>query len=281
MVKIKQQLVASRAKTSRGTNRRKYIPIHETANPSNGANAQAPSNLQTRGFAASWHYTVDDNQAIQSFPHSVRCWHSGDGTGAGNFESIGIEICVNSDGDFIKAFVNAAELVKKIMKDENIPLSNVVQHNKWSGKNCPTNLRNGSKGISWSNFLRMLSEDVVGQASNPVSKPIISKPAATVKPKPTDKPKQAEHLTVDGYEGVKTISAEQRYWGTYVDGKVSRPSPMIRRRQAWLGVTVDGYEGPITISAEQRRYGLIADGKISSPSPLIKERQRRLNKCPL
>lgn len=87
-----------------------------------------------------------------------------------------------------------------------------------------------------------------------------------------------ENLVVDGYAGVATISAEQRYWGTPVDGKISRPSVMIKKRQAWLGVKVDGYEGPDTLKAEQKKYGLIADGKISSPSPLIKERQRRLNR---
>lgn len=75
--------------------------------------------------------------------------------------------------------------------------------------------------------------------------------------------------------------AEQRYWGTPVDGVISKPSTMIRRRQAMLGVKQDGYEGPITIKAEQRRYGTPRDGKISRPSAMIKERQRRLNngKC--
>lgn len=152
MVKINKQLVSSRAKTYNGTNGRKYITIHETANTGKGANAQAHANLQSNGFSESWHYSVDDKQAIQSFPHSVRCWHAGDGKGNGNYNSIGIEICVNSDGNFKKATDNAAALTKKIMKEENIPLENVVQHNKWSGKNCPTFLRSGSKGIDWSDF---------------------------------------------------------------------------------------------------------------------------------
>lgn len=195
MVVIKQQLVTSRAKTSSGTNGRKYITIHETANTSRGANAQAHANLQTNGFSASWHYTVDDKLAIQSFPHNVRCWHSGDGTGSGNFGSIGIEICVNSDGDFGKAVDNAAELVRKIMADEGIPIDNVVQHNRWSGKNCPTNLRNGSKGVNWVDFLRKVGSSQVDQASKPVVKP---KPSAPAKPKPAPstpaKPKTATSI---------------------------------------------------------------------------------------
>src|SRR5699024_12408217 len=71
--------------------------------------------------------------------------------------AIGIEICVNSDGNFYKAVQNAAELTKRIVKQEGIPLGSVVQHNHWSGKNCPTNLRNGNKGVSWSDFKRMVS----------------------------------------------------------------------------------------------------------------------------
>lgn len=168
MVAIKQQLVASRAKTYAGTNGRKFITIHETANTSKGADAQRHANLQTNGFSASWHWQVDDKQAIQSFSHGVRCWHAGDGKGPGNYNSIGIEICVNSDSDFKKAIQNAAKLIHKIMKDENIPIENVVQHNKWSGKNCPTNLRSGSKGIKWLdliNVVRMVGNEVEKEES--------------------------------------------------------------------------------------------------------------------
>jgi len=42
---------------------------------------------------------------------------------------------------------NAAELVAKLMKDEGIPISNVVQHNYFSGKNCPRNMQESK--ISW------------------------------------------------------------------------------------------------------------------------------------
>lgn len=157
-MQIKQQLVTSRAKTYSGINTCKYITIHETANKDKGADAQRHATLQSNGFSASWHYQVDDKQAIQSYPDTVRCWHAGDKTGPGNYSSIGIEICVNSDGDFKKAVANAVELVKVLMARHNIPIGNVVQHNKWSGKNCPTNLRNGSKGVTWSEFIAMVKQ---------------------------------------------------------------------------------------------------------------------------
>lgn len=35
----------------------------------------------------------------------------------------------------------------------NTQTSKVVQHNHWSGKNCPRNLRSGSKGVTWKSFI--------------------------------------------------------------------------------------------------------------------------------
>lgn len=169
MVTRKQQLVSSRAATNPGTNGRKTITLHETANVSRGAGAQSHANLQSRGNSrqASWHWQVDDKEAIQSFPHIVRCWHAG--AGEGNNHSIAIEICVNSDGNFRKAVENAASLTRWIMQQENISINNVVQHNKWSGKNCPTNLRNGSKGINWNDFIGMV-KGATPAAVNPMDK---------------------------------------------------------------------------------------------------------------
>lgn len=159
MVKIKKQFVETRSLSYPGTNGRKFITIHETANTDKGADAQSHANLQSNGNnrQASWHWTVDDTQAIQSFPHTVRCWHAGDGEGDGNFNSIAIEICVNSDGDFKKAVQNAIELVEKIMADEGISTGNVVQHNHWSGKDCPHYLRDGERGITWDDFKNKLA----------------------------------------------------------------------------------------------------------------------------
>lgn len=129
MVNIREQLVTGATKIYAGTNTRKFITVHETANRSVGANAAAHANLQSRDNVrnASWHYQVDDKEAVRSFPHTARCWHAGDGKGAGNYSSIAIEICVNADGDYSKAISNAAELVSHLMAAEGIPLANVVR----------------------------------------------------------------------------------------------------------------------------------------------------------
>lgn len=160
MVTIKKQLVSKELAdkiTYQATNKQKCIVIHETANTAKGASAQAHANLQSNGNSrkASWHYQADHIEIIQSFPHEESVWAAGL---TANLEGIHIEICVNQDGDFKKAVQNAVELVKHIMKEENIKIENVKQHNYFTGKNCPTNLRNGSKGITWNNFISMVKE---------------------------------------------------------------------------------------------------------------------------
>lgn len=190
MVQIKQQLVSQNVinqRTYGKGNPCNYIVIHETANINKGANAQTHANLQSNlnPREASWQYTVDDKQAIQSFPDNVKCWHGSDGpNGKGNTQGIGIEICVNSDGDFKKAVKNAAELTKHLMKKHNIPANKVIQHHETSGgKDCPRYLRNGSKGVNWSQFKAMLSSTKPSTAKQP-SKPV-SKPTSSTKPAET------------------------------------------------------------------------------------------------
>ena len=175
----KKQLVSdSRARAvSFGTgNPKKFITVHQTGNPSRGANAQTHANLQSRGFSASWHWQVDDKEAIQSFDHTWRLFHAGDGRGKGNMESIGIESCINSDGDYVQAVKNTAKLVAKIMKDEGIPISRVVQHNYWSGKNCPAQIRAGQAGINWNKFIQMVKENLGKPSDKPAPKPTQSSP---------------------------------------------------------------------------------------------------------
>lgn len=160
VVQIKQQLVsntiASRVTSGKG-NTKTYLIIHETANTAKSANAQAHANLQSNGNSrqASWQFSVDEKQIIQSFSEDYICWHAGNSSY--NRQGIGIEICVNSDGDFQGAVKNAAELVKYLMRKHNIPISRVIMHRAASGKNCPANLISGVKGITWGQFINMVN----------------------------------------------------------------------------------------------------------------------------
>lgn len=160
MVKIKKQLVnkSIRNELSYGKgNKLSHDVQHETANEAAGATAQMHANLQSGGNSreASWHFTVDDKQIIQSFPVSYRCWHAG---GSYNNHSIGIELCVNDKSKFKKAAQNAAELNKHLMNKHNIPASNLVTHKHASGwKPCPRHLLNNDWGISWNEFKKSVN----------------------------------------------------------------------------------------------------------------------------
>ena len=145
-----------------GVNKKQYITIHETGNTNKGVNAINHSKYINNGSSATWHYTVDDKNIVKHYKEDIQCWHCGDGKGDGNLNSIGIEMCINSDGDFNKTIENTIQLVIFLMNKFNIPISNVVQHNYWSGKNCPMNIRNG-KPITWNKFIEKIRNENIFQ----------------------------------------------------------------------------------------------------------------------
>jgi N-acetylmuramoyl-L-alanine amidase CwlA len=119
-----------------------YIVIHETGNRNIGANADAHYEYWNRDENAekSTHFVVDEKKALQLLPLDALAWHVGDNNGYSdikNINSIGIEICVNEDGDYEKARENAIRLVKYLMRELNIDSSRVVRHFDASGKLCP------------------------------------------------------------------------------------------------------------------------------------------------
>lgn len=160
MVKVTKMMVPSNLAsklTYSGTFNKTHIVCHETANKAKGAGATTHARLQANGNsrAASWQYQTDDKHAVQSFPDKAGCWHASNPTY--NKNSIGIEICVNSDSDYKKAVKNAAELTKSLMKKHGIPAKNVIQHYTASGgKNCPAQMRSGNHGVTWNQFKKMI-----------------------------------------------------------------------------------------------------------------------------
>lgn len=163
MVVWRQYLVpeAQAAKVTYGKqNTKKYIVIHETDNEKSGADADAYARLQFNGMhrEASWHLTVDDKEAVQSFEFDYAC--GGAGSAKGNLQGIQIMMCVNSDGDYLQAVHNTAEVVARIMRDESISIENVVQHYYFSGKNCPRKMREGQ--ANWLQFLSYIKNAPIG-----------------------------------------------------------------------------------------------------------------------
>lgn len=156
-ITIRESYISSgRKNRPAGKNTNRYITIHETGNMAAGADADAHASYLDSPSAenayVSWHYTVDDTTIVQHLPDSETAYHAGDGAnGPGNTTSIGIEICVNAGIDFDAAVRNAQSLVRLLMKEHDIPISNVVQHNHWNGKDCPYNIRHSNNG--WDAFI--------------------------------------------------------------------------------------------------------------------------------
>jgi N-acetylmuramoyl-L-alanine amidase len=138
-----------------------YITIHETGNTDPESNAKSHAAYLKSDTAAnlpvSWHYTVDDSVVYQHLPDDEDAFHAGDGNGSGNRQSIGIEICVNSEGNLLKAADNAALLTAMLCNKHSIPIEKTVQHNHWSGKNCPQTIRAG-KPYTWVVFIDKVRE---------------------------------------------------------------------------------------------------------------------------
>ena len=158
-ITIQQDIIpAGRRNRPGGRNPDVYITIHETGNTDAGADAEAHGKYLTgsagEASLTSWHYTVDDHAIVQHLPDNETAYHAGDGAGGpGNAQSIGVEICVNADGDFGAAKANAAALVRLLMAEHGIPLGNIKQHHDWNGKNCPATIR-ATPG-AWEAFLAL------------------------------------------------------------------------------------------------------------------------------
>lgn len=140
-----------------------YLTIHQTGNTAKGANA-AMHNRYVHSVAPnpSWTFTVDDREAYQHLPLNENGWHAGDGTnGTGNRKSIAIEICINKDGNLVKAEANAAWLAAKLIREvktlKAFPAC-MKQHYDWSGKNCPAQIRARKNG--WSGFLAAVEKEL-------------------------------------------------------------------------------------------------------------------------
>lgn len=185
MPKIVQMLIPASNKVTRPGIKRKprHIVIHETGNNGKGANALVHARLQARGNdrGASWHYSVDNTDTIyQSVPDDEVAWAAGDGRGEGNMGGIQIEICINSDGNFLKATENAAWLVRHLMKKHGLTIQHVDQHNKWSGKQCPSRLRTGSFTTTWGDFINMVRETSVIAPSKKEADEVFNSGSSTI-----------------------------------------------------------------------------------------------------
>ncbi|ACB86103.1 peptidoglycan recognition protein family protein [Natranaerobius thermophilus] len=118
-----------------------YLVIHDTGNSRPGADAKAHYHYFNAGNrSASAHYFVDDTQILQLVEDHHASWHCGDGRGRygiTNSNSIGIEICINSDGNYAKAVEQTIKLTAYLAEKYTIPHNKIVRHYDVSRKICP------------------------------------------------------------------------------------------------------------------------------------------------
>ena len=186
IITTKFSTVHTTIKTNRNID---YIVIHYTAGVTSktGSAINTANYFRTTDREVSADFIVDDTEVVQ-YNGDIKnryTWHCGGSkysTKGGslykkctNANSIGIEICsVNSTGKMQNAndktygftaasIANAAELVKQLMAEYNIPAERVIRHYDVTGKPCPGiigwNADSGSE-TAWNSFKKTISDNV-------------------------------------------------------------------------------------------------------------------------
>lgn len=158
-----------------------YITVHNTYNDASAENEI--KYMSGNSSATSYHFAIDDKEVIQAVPLNRNAWHCGDGAnGKGNRASIGIEICYSKSGGskYVAAEENAVQYIAELLKSLGWKTDKIVQHNKWSGKDCPHRIRAEKR---WDSFIKRIEAamkpKVVEPVSKPVAKPVITTPKET------------------------------------------------------------------------------------------------------
>lgn len=143
-IPVLTDFLAEGAGSRPGTQREiKYLVIHETDNFSAGANAQAHNSfIHLADTEESWHYTVDDHEIYHHLPDNEAAYHAGDGLekNGGNLNGIGIELCVNEDGNYEQTLLNAEKLCARLLIEYDLKPKALRKHKDFSGKVCPAKL---------------------------------------------------------------------------------------------------------------------------------------------
>lgn len=146
-----------------GTRKEKirYIVIHDTGNSSAGAGADAHKRyFLTTDRKASADFLVDEKKIIKlNDYYKYFTWHCGDGhgkLGITNSNSVGIEMCINVDGNYEKTVNDTINLTYKLMKELKIDIEHVVRHYDASRKHCPNSMM-GNNWDRWNAFKKALA----------------------------------------------------------------------------------------------------------------------------
>lgn len=199
MFKIQEQLLTPNKYSRPGTKLDgvKGVVIHWTANENAGADADANIRFfENRKYGrtgyGSAHYFVDSEKIMRCLPESEMAYH----VGATSYKTsrfgsypnnctLGVEMCVNSDGNFKVVYDQTVELTAMLMKKYKLNVdTELVRHFDVTGKNCPamftsnhwgkTNNSYATKyGVgsnadkAWENFKAAVKAKMSGKAEAP------------------------------------------------------------------------------------------------------------------
>jgi N-acetylmuramoyl-L-alanine amidase CwlA len=140
------------------------LTIHETANTHAGADARMHRNFVANGGGvdrASFTAAVDDKRVVLILRLDWGNYHAG--TQTGNFDSLSIETCINSDAVWAETKRNLAKVAAAMLHVWGMPIGTVVQHNVWWGKNCPATIRREG---TWGAILQAISANLSALQEN-------------------------------------------------------------------------------------------------------------------
>ncbi len=232
------------------------IVIHNTANDASAADEIAYMHKNKK--EVSFHFAVDDKEAVQGIALNRNAWHAGDGNGKGNREGIAIEICYSKSGGerFEAAQKNAALLTAKLLADYGWGIDKVTKHADYANKHCPHRTLDD---YGWDYFLNLV-RGYMGE----------SKPISTVNTAVLNWQRAA---IADGYKFPK-YGADGK-WGkeceTVAKAAVCKQRTVYTNKnltkivQNKVGVKADGLFGAKTkaaVQGYQRSRGLAADGAV-------------------
>ena len=227
MVKIIQQLVSP----SKYSIKCPYemipegITVHNTANDASAVNEITYMNRND--YEISYHFAVDDIQAVQGLPLNRNGWHASDGgNGFGNRKTIAIEICYSLSGGarFDKAEENAAELIAQLLQEYGWGIDRVKRHYDYAPnkKYCPH--RTMDKG--WDRFLNMVRSK-------------LGKEEETVQPTPSSKVNVYYRVKTQKHGWLPEVKNLEDYAG-WQDSPITGVAIRVDKGSVWYQVHVKG-----------------------------------------
>lgn len=227
------------------------ITFHNTWNDASAENEV--KNVRNNSTQTGFHTAVDDKEVHQVIPFNRNAFHAGDGNGAGNRKSIGVEICYSRSGGerYRKAELNAIEHIADLMVRFNIPISKVKSHQERNGKYCPHRMLAEGR-VQW--FKAECEKRAAAIRNGATPQP----PAPEPTPQPTPQPKPSEWKSETGTFILNT-TINLRTGATPSSGLIATlPSGSTVRYDAYK---ID-YNGYVWIRQPRANgYGYLATGK--------------------